>query len=159
MLCSGKRTKLDWKLNPIPSIHTQKALKRSSTLNNPSALRKAPKVRIFQKDELAEFNKTDVITTLNDLTEQSFLPGYIFHRLNDTVLYYKIVFPENGFPTIEEAIKIDKKLIVQLQFNGKPVPLPTWFVSGRNVKLDRFSLLNNFPSHLQSFDEKKNMLY
>ena len=63
---------------------------------------------------------------------------------------------------IEEAIKIDEDLKVQLQFRGKPVPLPTWFVSGRNAILDRYSLLNNFPNYLQSFHEKHkdfNMLH
>ena len=63
---------------------------------------------------------------------------------------------------IEEAIKIDENLKVQLQFRRKPVPLPIWFVSGRNAILDRYSLLNNFLNYLQSFYEKHkdfNMLH
>ena len=63
---------------------------------------------------------------------------------------------------IEEAIEIDEGLKVQLQFGGKPVSLPTWFVSGRSAILDGYALLNNFPNYLQSFHEKHkgfNMLH
>ena len=60
-LRGDKRTKLNWKLNPIPSIHTHEAQERLSTLQNPPAPRKSPKVRVFQEDELALFNKKDRI--------------------------------------------------------------------------------------------------
>ena len=155
LLRGDKRTKLNWKLSPIPSIHTDEALKRPSTSRNPSVPRKAPKLRVFQEDELALFNKTDLITSFDDLTENRSPPGYTFHKSNDVVLYYKIVFQTNGFPIVGEAIKVDVNLKVQLQFKGIPVPLPTWFVRGRNAKLDRFSLLHNFPNYLQSFCEKQ----
>jgi len=75
-----KRTKLDWKLNPIPSIHSEEALKRPSTLCNPPALRKAPKVRVYQADELSIFNEKDHITSLDDFTERHSPPGYTFHH-------------------------------------------------------------------------------
>ena len=155
LLRGDKRTKLNWKLSPIPSIHTDEALKRPSTLQNPSVPRKAPKLRVFQRDELALFNKTDLIISFDDLDENRSPPGYTYHKSNDVVLYYRIVFQTNGFPIVEEAIKVDVNLKVQLQFKGIPVPLPTWFVHGRNAKLDRFSLLNNFPNYLQSFREKQ----
>ena len=53
LLRGDKQTKLNRKLNPIPSIHTHEALKRPSTLRNPPAPRKPPKVRVFQEDELS----------------------------------------------------------------------------------------------------------
>ena len=146
---------MNWKLSLIPSVHSDKALKRPSSLQTPSVPRKAPKLRVFQEDELALFNKTDLITSFDNLAENRSPPGYTYHKSNDVVLYYKIVFQTNDFPIVEEAIKIDINLKVRQQFKGISVPLPAWFVRGRNAKLDRFSLLNNFPNYLQSFREKQ----
>ena len=47
----GKKNNLMWSLNLIPTINTQHTLKRPSTLPTPIIPRKAPKVRIFQKDQ------------------------------------------------------------------------------------------------------------
>ena len=130
-------------------------MKRPSNLQIPSMPLKAPKLNVFQKDELTLFNKADLITSFEDLVENCSPLGYSFYKANDVVLYYKIAFQTNGFPIIEEAIKVYANLKVQLLFRGKPVPLPTWFVQGRNIKLDRFSLSSNFPNYLQSFHEKQ----
>ena len=51
----GKRITLKKNLQPYPTIHTEKALKRSSTLQVVAVPRKAPKIRVFQKDELEDF--------------------------------------------------------------------------------------------------------
>ena len=37
--------------------------------------RKAPKVRIFQKDEIEDFKKQDVIHNFEDLSENATLPS------------------------------------------------------------------------------------
>ena len=124
LLRGNKRAKLNWKLSPIPSIHSDKALKRPSTLQTPSVPRKAPNLRVFQENDLALLNKTDLITSFDDLTENRSPPGYTYHKSNDIVLYYKIVFQTNGFPIVERAIKIGIILNVQLQFKGISVSLP-----------------------------------
>ena len=116
--------------------------------------RKAPKSRALQEDELKIFNKTDIITSFDDLAKNRSLSGYTYHKSNNVVVYYKIVFQTDGFPIIEEAVKVDANLKVHLKFREKPVPLPAWFVCGRNAKLDRFSLLTNFPNYLKAFYEK-----
>ena len=114
-----KGTKLNWILNPVPSIHFKVALKRPSTLQNPSAFRKASKVRIFQEDELALFNKKDIITLLDDLTKQHYPPDYAYHKLNNAVVFYKLVFQENGVPFIEEATKVKESLTVAYSYSLK----------------------------------------
>ena len=58
------------------------------------------------------------------------------------------MFEEVGFPSIAEAIKIDDNLHVRLQYNGRPVPLPKWFVHGHNAKVTRYSMLEYFPPYL-----------
>ena len=54
LIINGKRKKLNWSLNPVPTIHTDVAVRRPSTLPTPSTSRKPPKVRVFQSDQLAE---------------------------------------------------------------------------------------------------------
>ena len=67
---------------------------------------------------------------------------------------------------------MDDKLLVKLFLKGSPVPLPQWFRYGHSYKLTSKSLLENFPSYLESqtknfstFDElrkrqlKKNQVY
>jgi len=43
--------KLKCEKQPVPTVHTQKALKRPSTLPTPRLPRKAPKQRVYQADE------------------------------------------------------------------------------------------------------------
>lgn len=54
LIINGKQKKLNWSLNPVPTIHTAVAVHRPSTLPTPSTWRKLPKVRVFQSDQLAE---------------------------------------------------------------------------------------------------------
>ena len=122
LLRGNKRANLNRKLSPIPSIHSDKALK--STLQTPSVPRKVPNLRVFQENDLALLNKTDLLTSFDDLTENRSPPGYTYHKPNDIVLYYKIVFQTNGFPIVETTIKIGIILNVQLQFKGISVSLP-----------------------------------
>ena len=42
---------------------------------------------------------------------------------------------------------------MQLQLYGKVVSLLPWFINERNAKLTRYSMLQNFPSYLNSFSE------
>ena len=44
---------------------------------------------------------------------------------------------------------------MQLELYGKMVSLQPWFVNERNAKLSRYSILQNFPSYLNSFSENK----
>ena len=53
----GKRSKLLWKLNPIPTLHSNNVLERPSTLPIPTPKRKPPTLRTYQNDELNLFKK------------------------------------------------------------------------------------------------------
>ena len=39
---------------------------------------------------------------------------------------------------------------MKLFFEGAPLPLPTWFRKGGNCKLNRKSILENFPNYINS---------
>ena len=56
---------------------------------------------------------------------------------------------------MKECIRIDRNLHVQLQCDGKPIPLPLWFIHGYNAKLARFSMLDNFPKYIQNLMEEQ----
>ena len=56
---NGTRKKLKWEMQPVPTLHTAEAMKRPSTLPNTSLPRKATKVRIYQEDELSNFQNKD----------------------------------------------------------------------------------------------------
>ena len=62
-------------MEPCPTIYTEKALKRPSSLQISAVSRKAPKVRIFQKDEIKDFKKQG-IHNFEDLSEHNAPKGY-----------------------------------------------------------------------------------
>ena len=141
----GKRCKLKWELNPIPSIHSPETLKRPSTLPTPTAKRKSPTERIYQNDELNSFRKDDEIGQLSDINKTHAPTGFKCNITEDHIVFFHLSYDEaTGFPIILESIKIDKKLHVQLQYNGCPLPLPPWFIHGHNAKIIRFSMFSKF---------------
>ena len=82
----------------------------------------------------------DTITSLANLNETAAPDGLQFKKSNDHALFYKLVFDkETKFPKIQELIKVDSDLHVQLQYNGIPVPLLQWFVQGHNARLKKIA--------------------
>lgn len=155
----GQRKKLRWENQPVPTIHTDKELKRPSVLPSPGIIRKKPKIRVYQKDELGDFENVDKIKSFSDLNENCAPASYLYHKTADHVVYYKLIFKENGFPIIRDSIKVDKEMHVQLEVLSNPAPLPQWFVNGRNALLTKFSMLENFPSYLSSiYCNKSNLI-
>ena len=85
--------------------------------------------------------------------------GYQCYKTNDWIIFHNIAFHDkSGFPFVKEAIKIDRQIHVQLQLCGNSVPLPPWFVQGRNAQLTRHSMLHNFPSYLNTFTKTENKI-
>ena len=152
----GKRKTLDYKLFPIiiPTIQSEQIRKRPSTAATSESYRKPPKTRNFQEDELQNFESRDKISTFDDITEKNCPPGFEFNETDDFKKNFNLEFnSEDGFPRIFESIRIDKDLHVKLQYNGNPLPLPSWFVQGTNARLKQFSSLENFPSYMRGFKE------
>ena len=122
-------------------------------------MRKAPKIRLFQKDELGNFENNDIIKSFNDLTAKDAPLGYLCHQTKDYIIYYTILFDaKSDFPVVQKAIKISNDIDVYLQIEGNPVPLPQWFINGRNAILTRYSMLENFPSYFGNIYSTQNIL-
>ena len=147
----GKRNKLKWDLNPIPSINSAETLKRPSTLPTPVSKRNPPKKRIIQDDQLSSFRENDIIEDFDILSEKHSPNGFLFQKTEQSVIFYHLVYDEKTeFPDILETIKIDRQLHVQLQYNGNPIPLPPWFTQGRDASVNRISMLQNFSSYIRN---------
>ena len=97
--------------------------------------RKAPKTRLYREDQIGSFRDNDIISNFEELTDK-----HCPSKFDD----------ETSFPKVLEAIKVDRDLHVQLQFNGNPFPRPPWFTEGTDAKLNRFTMLENFPSYIKN---------
>ena len=68
-------------MKPYPTIYTEKVLKHPSSLQISAVPRKAPKVRIFQKDEIKDFKKQDITHNFEDLSEHNVPRDYQREKL------------------------------------------------------------------------------
>ena len=108
---------------------------------------------------MEDFKSRDLISNFGNLSDFNASAGYKCHKDENCIIFYNVAINEkSGFPRIQEAIKMDKDLHVKLQFCSNSVPLPQWFVKGRTARLSSFSMLDNFPTYLQSFKGKQNQL-
>ena len=149
-ILKGLRKTLNWSLNPLPTIHSDIVKNKQSLIPTIDSIRKPPKRRKMQEDELPNFISMDTIKNFEDLEEVKCCPsGFHFKKTDEYVFIYRIHFDaETHFPTIKECIRVDKNLHVQLQCDGNPIPLPKWFVKGHNSKLTKYSMLENFPQYI-----------
>ena len=147
----GKRMNLNWSMKPVPTIHSAELIDTPSVLLTTKTFRQPFKKRIFQEDQLDSFRIDDKINSLDDLNQSHSPPGLEFRQFKGCVIFCRLKFDNvSQFPTILESIRIDKDLHVQLQYNGIPLPLPSWFVDGHNAKLDKLSMLENSPPYIRS---------
>ena len=146
----GKRTTLNWNLDPIPTIQSPAAMKRPASFPIMTEIRKPPKIRNIYPDQLKSFTNSDVIKSLSDIDPiRDCPPGFQGKRNYSSVLFYRTDFDgKTGFPSISAGILVDENLHVKLQCNGVPIPLPKWFITGTDARLTRHSMLENFPSFI-----------
>ena len=98
-----------------------------------------------------EFVNFGIINSLDNLIQSHSLSGFEFRQFEGCVIFYRLKFDNvSQFPTILKSIRIDEELHVQSQYNGIPLPLPSWFVNGHNAKSDKLSMLENFPPYIRS---------
>ena len=147
----GKRVTLNWSMDPVPTLHSDKLVATPSVLPTTQTTREPPRERIFQLDQLESFQEQDKIQSVDELNQSHSPPGFVFRKFENSVVYYRLHFDESSqFPSVLESIRIDSDLHVQLQYNGIPLPLPPWFINGRNALLNKHSILLNFPAYIRT---------
>ena len=103
----SKRPRLNYSLNPIPTILPNCIPKSQAVV--PKPIRKLPKVRIFQPDQLEAYktkfschNLTDVVNYIHELDEyKSFL-----HTLTETSFTTYRLIIQSGIAQVKECIDI-----------------------------------------------------
>ena len=58
-----------------------------------------------------------------------------------------------------ESIKVDENMRVELQYMGNPVPLPPWFVYGRDARLNNVTQLEELPKYIKDMASSCNSEY
>ena len=149
-----QRNKLNYNLRPVPTIHTvEDGSVPESVLRVPNIPRPPPKERNIYPDEKPAYRVNDKIKSLDCLSGKNCPPGWSFRKHRDKVVFYNLQFDYvTSIPIVFESIVVDEKLHVTLSYKGEHIPLPTWFRDNRsnnNCKLDRFSMLTNFPHTLE----------
>ena len=146
---SGK-SNLKWVQKPVPTKFPPALAATPSVLPTPRSTRRSPLKRVYQPDEFESFRDKDKITCLDDIINSDVLSNFERKSGDDFMLFYNLVFDHNTqFPKILESIRVDSDLHVQLQYNGSSLPLPRWFTHGHCAKLNRFSMLENFPAYIK----------
>ena len=91
-ILNGKRKKLNWKLNPVPTIYPESLLSKPSSLPTLTGFRKPPKPHIYQPDQVDSFVEKDKIHNIEDITEKHCPSGYTWHKTKDFILLYVLLF-------------------------------------------------------------------
>ena len=117
-LSLGKeRARLNYSLNPIPTIHPTSIAK--SQLVIPIRVRKSPKLRVFQKDELSLFkDKYTVINKENAVSYMKVADEYRNFHVDVSefgVTAYRVKI-DSGIAVVQECVHVTNDLHVVLSF-------------------------------------------
>ena len=152
----GKRATLRWELQPVPSIYSGNESIPQSVMPTPKTQRKPPSRVIALPDQLDDFNDHDKISDFSSIGESLCPSGYKLQIDKNRAVFYKL---ENckafDIPSVTEPIVIDDDLHVKLFFSGSSIPLPPWFVKGKDCRLTKKSYLENFPPYIRSFSDNR----
>ena len=67
-----EKKKLNWKLNPVPTMYLKSVLSKPSFLPMFKGFRKSPKPRIYQPDQVDSFVEKEKIHNIEDITEKHY---------------------------------------------------------------------------------------
>ena len=151
-LSLGKeRARHNYSLNPIPTIHLTSIAK--SQLVIPIRVRKSPKLRVFQKDELSLFK--DKYTVINKEIVVSYMKVADEYRNFHVdvsefgVNAYRVKI-DSGIAVVQECVHVTNDLHVVLSFESSPIPLPDYISTAAGCKLTSLDMLTNLPNYCKN---------
>ena len=122
----------------------------------PKTQKKPPRRVTALPDQLDDFNDHDKISDFSSIGESLCPSGYKSQIDKSRAVFCKL---ENcktfDIPTVAEPIVIDNDLHVKLFFSGSPIPLPPWFVKGKDYRLSKKSYMVNFQPYIRSFSDNR----
>ena len=86
------------------------------------------------------------------LNETSSQDGFIFKKLEDRVLFYRIFYEDGDITPYLESIEVDQDLHVKLHRKSSQVPLPAWFNTMNRSKMTSVGILQNFVTHMENIN-------
>ena len=113
-----------------------------------SVPRKSPTKRVYQQDQFKLFEEQDIIKSFDDINSMLTPPGYTFQKYNDLVVFYRIETVLN-VAEVTDCLRVDRDLNVKLFCKGSPLPLPQWFLHGRDCRLKKKSMMQNFLNYIR----------
>ena len=151
-LSLGKeRARLNYSLNPIPTIHPTSIAK--SQLVIPIRVRKSPKLRVFQKDELSLFkDKYTVINKENVVSYMKVADEYRNFHVDISefgVTAYRVKI-DSGIAVVQECVHVTNDLHVVLSFESSPIPLPDYISTAAGCRLTSLDMLTNLPNYCRN---------
>ena len=126
-----------------------------SLLITPKVRRQSPRKRaLSEPDEFEIFTNRNKVKDFTSFTSEHTLFCYHFRRFDNRVQYYNLCFDtENGASAVRECITTDTSLHFSLSYDGHVIPLAECFRHGQNCTVTRFSMLENFASHIKQTGE------
>ena len=148
-----KRYGLVKKLNPVATIFEPEESHLSTESkylkSRVSVPRKSPTKRVYQQDQFKLSEEQDKIKSFDDIDSMLTLLGYTFHKCDDYLVFYHIETNVLNVPEVTDCARVDRDLHVKLFYKGSPLPLPQWFRHGRDCRLTRKSMMQNFPNYIK----------
>ena len=146
------KTRLNMKLNPIPTICPSSIHKNQQAFISP-LIRKKTSVRIFQEDELPIFLSRSKYESLDDILRHirsAIEYRDFFHSFTETDLTIYQVEIQSGVATVMQCINISSDLHVKLSFEGFPIPLPIYISNSKGSKISNLDMLTNLPNYCRN---------
>ena len=105
-------------------------------------------------DQFDDSNDHDKILDFSSICESLCTSGYKLQFDKSRAVLCKLEYCKRfDLPTVTKAIVIDNDLHVKLFFSGFSIPLPPWFVKGKDCRLTKKSYLENFLLYIRSFSD------
>ena len=146
-------TRLNYSLNPIPTIHPLSIPQSQAII--PTSSRPLPKDRVFQPDQISIYEEKfrirkfpDVIDFLAKAPEYA---SFKLHIEDSFVTAYHLVI-SSGLASVKECITIYSDFQVKLSYEGSLIPLPSYIKNSTDHKITHLDALENLPKYCRNFD-------
>ena len=93
------------------------------------------------------FEQQDKIKSFEDIDSTLTPPGYTFQKYDDHVVFYHFEINVLNVPKVTDCVRVNQDLHVKLFY--KSSPLPQRFRHGRDCRLTRKSMMQNFPNYIK----------
>ena len=151
-----KRATLRWELQRVPSIYSGNESISPSVMPTPKTQRKPPSRVTALSDQLDDFNDHEKILDFSSIGKNLCPSGCKLQIDKSRAVFYKL---ENcktyDIPTVTEVIVINDDLHVKLFFSVSLIPLPPWFVIGKDCRMTKKSYLENFSPYIRGFSDSR----